>query len=229
MPDVKPENISASTVSGEGTSPTGSQPSEQTTPTPQVIPPTSAQAPVSPVKPETAQVEKTIPYSRFQEVNNQLKEMRRKAAQEQASKGLQGYDPNDLETVRNHPYVQELELSKARTELRTGAEDILQRYPNVPPSIRKAIIKNPRGYVNENTADVPTALLDIEDYIQEIASEFETPATAPKQFPIAGTNTPSNIQGSANPAEVQAILKKPVDEWTPAEVEILHRYQVPTR
>ena len=219
MEDVKDTTITASQTPGEANTPPISQTANQT-------PVVSSNTPVNPVV-TNKPTDRTIPYERFAQVNTQMKELKRQLAEARGQSKSSQYDPNDLEVIRQHPYVQDLELKSATAELKRGAEDILKRYPQMPPQVVKAILKNPRGYVNETTQDVPNALVDIEEYLMDLSSEIEgeNPSTPqPKSFPVAGTNTPAATQGGTSPAEVQAILKKPLDEWTPAETKLVKEY-----
>ena len=170
---------------------------------------------------EAKPVERTIPYTRFQEVNKRYRDLERKFNELGSKQKTAAYDPADLDSIRSHPYVQELELKNATAELRRGAEDVLSRYPQLPDYLRKAILKNPRGYVNESTTDVPNALLDIEDYILDLDAIQAEKAPEPKTFPVAGMNNPAATQGSSTPAEVQKIMGKPLDTWTEDEARLV--------
>lgn len=218
MDDVKNNNNSVSQTSGEGNTTVA----PQTTETNPVEAKVEATSNVETPKPDTT-AERTIPYGRFQEVNSKYKDALRKIATLEGQSKAPQYE--DLDSVRNHPYVQELELKQAEGELKRGAEDILQRYPNIHSSVKRAILQNPRGYVQRTTTDVPNALLDIEEYIQSIADEEVAPTPQPKQFPVAGTNTPQAPKGTSLPLEINKILKKPVDEWTEEEAQKLEAYK----
>ena len=169
--------------------------------------------------------ERMVPLSEVLKERNRYKEAQRKLAEATSRQNQPQWE--NIEELRNHPYVQDLELKQAETELRQGAEEILERFPNIPAPIRKAILKNPRGYVNRTTTDVQNALLDIEDYISEVSEELgaDSEAPQPKQFPVAGMNKPVATQGTSMPAEIDKILKKPVDEWTPEEQKKLEDYK----
>lgn len=218
MQDVNQNNNSASQTPGEGNSAVAPQTTEQK-PVEE-----HAQAQPETAKPETPATERTIPYSRFHEVNEKLRKAQRELAEARGRANQPQYE--DLDTVRSHPYVQELELNQAESELRRGAEDILQQYPNLHPAIKKAVLNNPRGYVSRKTTDVPNALLDIEEYVQKVLGEQnDQPVSQPKQFPVAGTNTPVVTQGPRISGEIEKILKKPVDEWTDAEIQQMEAHK----
>jgi len=114
------------------------------------------------------------------------------------------------------PFVQELILKDAKRELTDYTRDELDKFPAIPAVVKKAILSNVRGWVNEDTSDVETAKLDILERIEAIAAEIEVPP-AKKGFPVATTNLPSTESSKANPNEVQKILDKPIDEWTKEE------------
>lgn len=170
--------------------------------------------------------EQTIPYGRFREVNEALKEARRELAQLRGQEAYRGYSEEDLEQIFAHPFVQQLLLEQAENQLRRGAEEILSRYPNIPKPIAKAIIRNPRGYVNPATTDVESALLDIDDYVASIAEEFGEGGTSePKPFPVAGTNVSAVPEEETTPAEIAALMKKPPEEWTDEELRLAEEWK----
>lgn len=139
-----------------------------------------------------------------------------------------GNGEGDDEVAQLRKRNEELEFNNAVSELRTQTEELLSDYPNLPESLRKAILRNPRGFVNFSSTTVDDAILDIQDYLDEVtAGGNQTPDK--KQVQVAGTNTPSQTQGDTSPAQVQAILAKPVDEWTPEERKLLEAQGAPKR
>lgn len=174
------------------------------------------QAPVTPV-------EKTIPYSRFAEVNKGYREAQRKLAEYESKSKLSQYDPNDMEAVMAHPYVQELLIKQAKTELTTFASDLLEQHPEIPDAVVKAIKANVRGFVKENTTDVESAKIDLQEYIESLIESVE-PVNKPKVIPVTPT-TPKESPSGANPVEVQAILEKPLDEWTEEDAKTVDTYK----
>ena len=125
-------------------------------------------------------------------------------------------------------YVKQLETKVAMGELKSGASKILKNYPDISGSLKRAILRNPRGYIKANTQDVETGLLDIEDYVEsemDLLSEQNDSQTPPKKdVHVAGSNTPDTDTG-ATPAQLQAILDKPVDEWTLEDRKLLKDYR----
>jgi len=152
-------------------------------------------------------------------------------ARRNSSAGTQGgnFGDGQGDDVYNHPAYQELALKNAEYELREGAKDILDQYPQIPQYVRKAILKNPRGYVNQGTADVSNALLDIQDYVDEIALDFEgTGATGeapqkPKNVPIVGNNQQLGNQDKLE-LEIAEIQKIPLEEWTPEQEKRVNEF-----
>ena len=191
-----------------------------TTPAPSVEPGQPGQTPAT-----ATPASRTVPYSRFQEINKKL----RKAQQELETRGNR-YNPEDLDDIRQHPYVQDLEMKRAESDLRQGANEILERYPDLPPIVKKAILRNPRGYVKADDQSVPEGLLSIEEYCEQVMEEVEaggTPSSVPqpKQVPVAGSNEPGTTQIGSTPSEVDAILKKPVGEWSDDDMKIIDEYK----
>lgn len=202
------------------------KPAEIITVPPKEEAPKGATIPTAKVSEKGPEVtEKTIPYSRFKEVNDLLKQVQRELAQSRGQEAYRGYSEGDLEQIFAHPFVQQLLLEQAENQLRQGAEEILSRFPNIPKSIAKAITRNPRGYVSPDTTDVQTALLDIEDYVAAIAEEFgEGGPSEPKPFPIAGTNVSAVPEEETTPAEIAALMKKPPEEWTDEEMKLAEEW-----
>lgn len=168
--------------------------------------------------------------SQVENLNKALKEEReaRKAAQRElaAAKGakrLEGYQGDDLENVMNHPFVQDLLTKQATNELRDGAKLILSRYPQIPKYVAEAILKNPRGYVGEETKDVDTGLMDIADYVESIAGNFQDPTPQPKTVPVIGNNAVSD-QGAREDLEIAKIKEIPPEEWTDEQAKAVSDY-----
>ena len=175
---------------------------------------------------ETVVPERTIPYGRFSEVNNKLKEAQRKLAEVEGSQKLSQYDPNDLEAVMGHPFVQEILIKQAKQELTDYARTTLESYPNLHPAVKKAILSNARGFVNETTTSVDQAKLDLQDFIDGLAEEADTATTpTPKAIKVATTNvSKTDVQG-VRPAEIEKILDKPPLEWTDKDYEVVEEFK----
>lgn len=188
----------------------------------------TTQQPATPAVKETVenqQPERTVPYSRFSEINKAYRETQRRLAEIEGKQRLQGYDPNDLEQIMQHPYVQDLMLKQAKTELREYAKDVLDQYENIPAPVKKAILANVRGFVKESTQDVETAKLDIQEYIEQILEEVgETEPQKKAEFPVASTNAPTATK-SSTPDQIQKILSKPPEEWTPEDMATMENFK----
>ena len=176
------------------------------------------------VIPEMKPAEKSIPYSRFAEVNKGFKEAQRKLAEYERQKTLGQYDENDMAAIMSHPFVQDLLMKDAKYQLTDFAKGMLEGHPEVPEPVKKAILSNVRGFVKETTSDVESAKIDIQEYIDSLVEGLPQQAIQPKQFPVAST-TPKETSSTANPKDVQAILEKPVDEWTEDEATIVDNYK----
>jgi hypothetical protein len=205
MDDVKPESTATETPV-EAPTEQSPQPAESIPETPEV--------PEIPTQP----TERTVPLSALAEERKKRQEAQRELAKLRTGNQMSQFDPSDLEQVMQNPFVQELILKDAKRELTDYTRDLLdqQSYSTVPEIVKKAILKNVRGFVNENTSDVETAKVDILEYVEALAAETQ-PQPVQKGFPVATTNLPSTETSTVNSNEVNKILNKPIDEWTDEE------------
>ena len=219
MDDVKQQTTDVQ-PQAEETAVQASQPDEQTT-----------------EAPETS-VEETQSLSPKGDLNIALKqerervrELRRQLAEKESSQALSQLDPNDYEAWVSNPMSQELIIKVAKQELTDYAREALDQYPTLHPQVKKAILKNARGFVNESTTDVETAKIDLQEYIESIAEEANAePEAQSKQpskgFQVANTNVPSSEAGRvASSKQVEAILAKPVNEWTDEDEATVAEHQ----
>lgn len=92
--------------------------------------------------------------------------------------------------VMGHPFVQKALNMLAETQLKEGVRELLKDYPQLPDGVKKAIEKNPKGWVSNEAQNVNDGLEDIEAFLLEnygvSAAGTETPQT--KQFPATQTN-----------------------------------------
>lgn len=211
LEDVKQEVPQAESAPAEQT-PAPQEPAEQTETAPEVSPEVSVQ-------------ERTVPITALQEERKRRQELQRQLAQRESEAQLGQYDPEDLNTILQHPMVQELILKDAKRELTDYARDVLEQYPTLNPQVKKAILRNARGFVNETTTDLETAKVDlleqIEEFAQEVAAEQ---AVAPKGHQVASTNVPTTQNTGAKPSDIQKILDKPVTDWTNEEEAAVEAY-----
>ncbi len=216
MEDVKDPNESVE----QATEAPVEQPSQATeiTDTP-IVQPSQEPKPVE-------RVERQVPISVVLEERKKRQELQRELAQARAGNQTSHYDQNDLEQVMQHPFVQDLIMKDAKRKLTDYTSDLMGKYPTIPEAVKKAILKNPRGYINEDTQDIETAKLDILEYVESLAAETEI-AQAPVQkgFPVATTNLPAAESATAGINEVSKLLEKPVDEMTPEEHQVLEEYR----
>lgn len=168
-------------------------------------------------------VERTIPYQRFAEVNKGYKELQRKLAEYEQKSKLSQYSEDDMGAIMSHPFVQELLIKQAKSELTEYAKSLLDEHPEVPEAVKKAITANVRGFVKETTSDVESAKIDIQEYIDSLV-EQNAVQQQPKSFPVASTK-PQEVSPSGSPMEIQNILGKPVDEWTEDEAKLVDQYK----
>lgn len=204
-------------VEGETTE-TDSQPVEK-----------NSEASEQPVETQTVKEEaqeRMVPLSVVQKERRQRQELQRKVAELEGRDKLNQYDPTDTEQVLQHPMVQELLIKQAKQELTEFAREELAKYPNIPEAVKKAILSNARGFVNEGTTDVETAKLDLQDYLENLVESEVSSTTppAPKSFKVATTNVSKNDTPGVRPAEIDKILAKPIDTWTDQEADIVEKY-----
>jgi hypothetical protein len=220
MDDVKPTADTSSDEVGMGTPQAAPQQPEQT--------PVASDAPVALMQPQQGtapvQQERTIPYSRFAEVNKNMKDAQRQLAELRTQMQSGQYSAEDVNQIMAHPYVQDLLIQNAKYQLTDYAKELLGNYPTLDERVKKAILSNVRGFVKETTTDIESAKLDILDYIEGIVAENPTQqVAAAKSFQVAPSNAPV-IESKVKPAEIEKILKKPLDEWSEEEMQILGEY-----
>ncbi len=167
-----------------------------------------------------------VPISVVQKERKQRQELQRKLAELEGSRKLSQVDPDDYNTWLANPMSQELMIKVAKQELTDYTRTLLESYPNLHPVLKKAILKNVRGFVQEATTDVESAKLDLQDYVESIAQEADAAAPVtqtPKNFQVATTNSSKTVQGT-RPADVEKILAKPITDWTEKEADIVENY-----
>jgi hypothetical protein len=186
--------------------------------------------PKEPVSQPQTPAERMIPYSALKEERQKRQEYQRKIAEYEAQKQYQNQpqgDDDDFNKILSHPWVQNLMLQQAKRDLTDHAKVLLDQYPQIPEPIRKAIILNPRGYVNESTKDIDNAKLDLQEYIEKLVEDLgiinPTPPTS-KSFPVAATN-PSTTESKMTPGEIIKILDKPMDSWTEEDEKTVADYR----
>lgn len=206
--------MDAAPVAAEVAEPTGTEP-QGSEPTPEA----------APTQPTQAQPERTVPYSAMREERMRRQELQRKLAEYEAQMNTMPQGEGDLsaEQIMAHPMFQQMMIEKAERDLKDYARELLDQHPSIPDGVRKAILRNPRGFVQVTTTDVENAKLDIQEYIEGMEDGTITPPVG-KGFPVAPTN-PSATQTAVRPAEIAKILAKGVDEMTDEDMKIVDEYK----
>lgn len=211
-------DVTATTVEPETTTPTPT--GENKTGDETVTPPANGEKPTIPESPESTAMQKQI-----DNLNKALALERKKNKRSTTRTVDTGGQFADDDEVLSHPGVQDLLLKNATYELREGVKDILENYPQVPKPLVKAILGNPRGWVNDGTRDVQSALLDIEENLVRYLDEEPTaPAgPVPKVPKVMNNNSLQNNQAEID-TQVQRILGIPPEEWTTDDDKIMAEY-----
>lgn len=150
------------------------------------------------------------------------KNLQRRGASSNA--GTQGLAGESMDEIFSNPAVQDLLVKNAEYQMKEGLDEILSQYPQLPKAVVNAIKRNPRGYVRPETNDVQNALLDIQDYVEEIYPEFQNAATpTPKTVPVIGNNGSPGSSRNID-AEVANILAIPIEEWTPEQSKLVSEF-----
>ena len=184
---------------------------------------------VVPEKPSVP-AERTIPYSRFQEVNKGYNDLKRRLAEIESRTKLGQVSEEDQAAIMSHPFVQELLVKQAKYELNEFTKGMLDEHPEIPEAVKKAMLANVRGFVKETTTDVESAKVDIQEYIDSYADSLGEEKPQPKTIQVASTQTKESAS-TARPMDIQRILDKPIDEWTDDEAQTVDKYKksMPTR
>jgi hypothetical protein len=208
MDDVKPNEEAIPQAE-----PTAEQPSQAV-----------EQAPVTPVDqtPHEEAVERQVPISVVQKERKLRQDAQRELASLRSQNQLSQFDATDTEAIMSHPIVQQMFIKQAKQELTDFTREQLDNYPTVPEQVKKAILKNVRGFVNEDTTDTETAKADILDYIESLVDEA-APTVQAKGFPVAVTNVPV-APAVNNSAVVDKIQQKPITEWTEEDTATVEEY-----
>lgn len=181
-----------------------------------------------------AEVSEAIPNPELENYKKALQQEReqRKAFQKElagfkSAKEQSRYNPDEYSQWAASPYSQELLIKVAKQELTDFARETLadSRYSNLNSQVKKAILSNVRGFVNEATTDVETAKVDLLDYIERILQDEQSNQTAPRTptIPVAPLNGGVS-ESVTTPAEIKSILEKSPLDWTEDEANILEAY-----
>lgn len=140
---------------------------------------------------------------------------------------LDGAAPEVLEALRSRDIkLDELSLANRELAVKDKVRDLFdsEEYKSIPTAVRKAIIRNPLGFVNRTSESLEDAVADIQDYLDD---ELDHPSGGQPAAPAAGEqpqpvhqvppvngsapsspNQPSEIDvtGKTGPARSTAIL-----------------------
>jgi len=144
---------------------------------------------------------------------------------------LDGAAPEVLEALRSRDTkLDELSLANRELAVKDRIRDLFdsEEYKSVPAAVKKAIVRNPLGFVNRNSESIEDAVADIQDYLDDELDSSQAggqaqPGGQPAQQPaptethqvppIAGSGPASpnsaadaEITGKSGPARSTAIL-----------------------
>jgi len=135
---------------------------------------------------------------------------------------LDGATPEVLEALRSRDTkLDELSLANRELAVKDKVRDLMdsEEYKDIPATIKKAIIRNPLGFVNRASESLDDAVADIQDYLdEELDKPSEQPAQEVKQEhqvpPISGSGPSApnahqeiDVTGKTGPARSTAILQ----------------------
>lgn len=128
---------------------------------------------------------------------------------QQAEKSNSGIE----EYANGEEWVNDLLLKTAEYEMKDGLNEVFEEYPNLPPHIKTAIQKNPRGFVKPGTVYVSDAIDDIRDYLDEISQSLgeapgSTPTAQPKRFQVAPTNASEQATTDVSTNKLVNVIKQ---------------------
>ncbi len=156
---------------------------------------------------------------------NQALKIEREKNRRLARQGGDGNLENVGDDLLSNPEFVKIALENAVYQLKEGVKEIIDRYPQLPKAVAKAISRNPRGWVNDGTGDVPNALLDIEDNIIAYLEEegLQQPQPDLKPVRVAGNNNLNNTPNNVD-VEISRIMAIPPEDWTKEDEAIVAAY-----
>lgn len=137
---------------------------------------------------------------------------------------LDGVKPEVLEALRSRDLkLDELSLANRELAIKDKVRDLFdsEEYKNIPAAIRKAITRNPLGFVSRTSESLEDAVADIQDYLDDeidhpSGGQPAAPAPAPETHqtpPVSGSGPASpnaapeiDVAGKTGPARSTAIL-----------------------
>lgn len=161
---------------------------------------------------------------RWEAYQRKAREERRnnRGGKPQEYQDLDGAAPEVLEALRSRDIkLDELSLVNRELAVKDKVRDLMDsdEYKDIPATIKKAIIRNPLGFVNRTSESLDDAIADIQDYLdEELDKPSGQPAPEVKQEhqvpPISGSGPSApnvyqeiDITGKTGPARSTAILQ----------------------
>lgn len=122
------------------------------------------------------------------------------------------YGDNEAEYYKN--VAAEQAKKAAELELRVQVNDLLEEFPDTKEFklVKEAVRTNPVGFIG-NAVDVPSAIINVQNYLTTLASKVETQTEdqpTGKQFTVR-QNTPRTSIPSTKPKSLDEAVSKIVD------------------
>lgn len=137
----------------------------------------------------------------------------KRGSRQQANQAGDGEDPY---ATPQGQYAAAIKI--ATGEVRGKLEDVIPLYPELDPKVAAQIRKNPWAFASQQsfvTADVDTAMLEIEQYVADLVDSTAGAGNGQAQPAAPASPTPASV--NANPAPTPASQdagEDQVDPWT---------------
>lgn len=141
---------------------------------------------------------------RWDKHESDMKKGQRSNRRSPSDVSLDNADPEILETIRvRDEKIDQQNSELLRYKVREKVQDLLDNdeYKSVPDAVRKAVLKNPLGFINADSEELEHMVDDIQTYFDDIldnlapSNQPKTPSGAPKteiQTPPASPSGPSS-------------------------------------
>lgn len=159
---------------------------------------------------------------------NERKNRRQQRQSRPSDQNIDGASPEVLEALRlRDEKLDDLSVENRELKVKNQVRDLLdgEDYQKIPNSLKRAIIRNPLGFVNRNSETIEDAIADIQDYLDDEldnpgssaapkGNEAEPKAEKERQTPPASGSAPASpneaqevdVAGKTGPARSTAIL-----------------------
>ena len=207
MPNNEEETLATSVEAG--TPDTGTQPEVQVTnPTDEANTPSTTDEEMFLGKTKSEWEKLDIENKRLRSGQSTLERKLSRFERQQAETSNSGIN----EYVDGAEWESNVMLKLAEYEMKESLSAVFEEYPHLPPQIKTAIQKNPRGFVKQGTVYVSDAIDDIRDYLDEYSQSLgeapgSTPTAQPKRFPVAPTNASEEATTDVGTNKLVNILK----------------------